>query len=592
MSSEEVVFSNSSSEESDLNLPPGIILTENGDKAFDSTDSLCLDYFVRITRTATINDYIESFLKALKEDFETAVKLLLNMRDVRGGKGEKKIPIVTMAYLKTFKVIPTETYESILKLFIKYGCWKDIVRISEIAIRSYSKIDVDFEMKLFADQITLDAEAYIAYEHELKINPDAKKPAISLCAKWTPSEKSHFDTKPLCFAKRIRKHLGLNPKSYRQTLSILRSHLNILERFMSRGEYDKIDFSTVPSVAMLKMKKAFNRETNSKGQESDTRKELKTSYANFLAKLADKTSDVKVNTKCIHPHEIIANYVDDKICYSGKPPIKIPSDHSLEVLYEAQWNSIIEETKKKAIFDRTLSIVDTSGSMSGQPLLVAVALGLLVAECTIKHNNSPAKIITFSENPRWVEITGSNLRERVHSMIYADWGGSTDMRKTFELILNDAVQNNLSQEQMPDKLIIFTDMQFNSACGYREKFETTFEIAEREFREKGYSLPHIVCWNLRTSDSKTLPVKADTKGYTMISGFSNEMMKFIMNGDDFTPYTLLLHALESYEVIPKPETLSIGLISESYDPTPFNQFLNAVDKSEIKKSFIKPKDEN
>ena len=531
--------------------------TENRDAAFSTSGNCCLDFFTRITRNAPVSDYIEAFTKAWAENRETAYQVLMNMRDVRGGKGEKLIPAVIMVYLKLN--IEQNVYEAMLHKMIEYGYWKDLLKIIEIECRTKMEINCKtmdkcpIEVQLFAKQLQQDA---IALETTTE-----KKAIISLCAKWAPSEKTHYDHHPMQIAKNIMAAMNLQPKEYRQLLTKLRKHLNVLEMLMSTQQYDLIDFSKVPSVAMMKLKKAFNRDVNSSGIESEGRKKLNLSYKDFLKKLA--TGKTKVNVKGIQPHELVSSY------FNGEP---------LDPLVEGQWIELKKRVKETGVFRNVTAVVDVSGSMHGQPMEVSVALGILVAECTTGPFHG--KVITFHEQPSWHHLVGSNLREQVRCMKNTPWGGSTNLRAVFDIILKDAVNAQLTQEEMVKTLFIFTDMQFNSAC---HSHESTFSYAKAAFNKAGYQLPRIVCWNLRTSNSKSLPVQQNEEGYAMLSGFSAELLKCVLTTEEFTPYSMMMHVLEPYTV---PLEINKCIINSMVPP--FGNIVHlgtAVEKSAIKKAF-------
>lgn len=550
-------------EQNTENIDSIITRTENFDKAFATTGSKCLDFFVRITRGAPIPDYVPEFFEAFNEDFDIAFKVLFNLRDIRDGKGEKIIPIVIMVCLKN--TLPEDIYKLILEIYLKYGSWKDILRIVEISNRMLLEINplLDFnlmdnnkvEFDLFANQLKIDYDLLATFQLD-----QTKKVAISLCGKWAPSQKCHFAKEPIFATKWIRKRLQMSPKEYRQMLSQLRAHLVVLERLMSLGQLDQINFEKIPSVAMHRMKKSFHRDTNASGIESESRKTLHKSYEEYLTKL--NKGEAKVNVCGIQPHELVNTYLGKTV--------------ELDLLVEGQWTALIDRVRTAGTFKNTMAIVDTSGSMNGVPLQVAIALGIVVAECT---ECTDKKVITFNTTPRWHELVGSTLKEKVTSMNYRDWGGSTDLRKVFDMILEDAVSRELPPSQMITTIIIFTDMQFDSACG--ADWESTFEYATKQYLSHNYDLPKIVCWNLRTSCSKSLPVTKDEIGYVMLSGYSAELLKSILDGNILTPLTMMLHVLESYVLNIEQNSIPLNRITFNLD-----QLQIAINKSAYKKAFI------
>lgn len=99
---------------------------------------------------------------------------------------------------------------------------------------------------------------------------------------------------------------------------------------------------------------------------------------------------------------------------------------------------------------------------------------------------------------------------------------------------------------MVDTLFIFTDMQFDQAM---HSSTSTFEDDKREFHDAGYILPKIIFWNLRTSDCKVFPVQQNEERVALLSGFSSELLKCIMNNTTYTPMLMLRHVLEPYPIL-------------------------------------------
>lgn len=550
-----------------MEINENIVFTENNDKAFSTSGSYNLDFFVRITRGAPLDDILKTFRKAWLENKEIAIKNFFNMRDIRSGKGEKLIPQVLLVLLK--RNVPN-AYESILEKMVEYGYWKDVMRVVEIDTRldiilnktKKSNNNISTEVKLFANQLKKDIDVLNNHKGE-------KKASISLCGKWAPREKSHFNYHPIFFANKIMSEMNMKPKEYRKILVQLSKHLNILEMLMSTQQFDKIDFSKIPAIALRKMRGAFNRESNSDGIESEGRKKLCLNYGNFLKKLAD--GKTKVNFKGSQPHELVNVYLN--------------KNNVIDPIIEGQWEELKKHVMEDGTFNDVTAVVDVSGSMCGQPLEVAIALGILVAECT--EGPFHGQVITFHESPTWYILSGDNLKDQVKCMQRAPWGGNTDMMAVFTLILNNAIKAKLKREQMVKTLFIFTDMQFDSVD---KNGKSTFELAKQKFEENGYELPKVVCWNLRTSSAKTLPVTQNEEGFVMLSGFSAELLKSILTGNDFTPLNMMLHVLEKYNV---PENITKCDINYLVFDDEFISALEmAVKQSEIKKMFKGKKKDN
>lgn len=61
--------------------------------------------------------------------------------------------------------------------------------------------------------------------------------------------------------------MGVDAKIYRQTLSGLRKHINVLEVNMSAKKYDQVDYSKVPSQALRRHVQAFYRNDKDRFEE-------------------------------------------------------------------------------------------------------------------------------------------------------------------------------------------------------------------------------------------------------------------------------------------------------------------------------------
>jgi len=210
---------------------------------------------------------------------------------------------------------------------------------------------------------------------------------------------------------------------------------------------------------------------------------------------------------------------------------------------EAQWKTIKELTLKNGTLSKSIVICDTSGSMESPnyvPIDVSISMGLIISECTIGdfHNI----VITFNDIPQFVNIKDGTLYERYRQVKNIPWGGSTDLQKTFEMILEKCKESKLLEEDMPEIIWIISDMQFNSI----DKKMTNFEYIDELYKKSGYTRPKIVFWNVNGS-SEDFPVSVDDNGTCLISGFSTAIMKSIIEngGEELNSYSILRKTLDS-----------------------------------------------
>ena len=211
--------------------------------------------------------------------------------------------------------------------------------------------------------------------------------------------------------------------------------------------------------------------------------------------------------------------------------------------------------------ENLLSVVDVSGSMDGvnvsgsvTALDVAISLGMYVSERATGVFKD--QFITFSTSPEMLKLTGT-LQQRYDQMSRSNWSMSTDISAVFKLILNAAVKHNVDEKDMPTKLVIFSDMQFNECVqvdtdsqysGNRMDGHGTpvsvsaMDFIEQEFKAAGYKCPGIVFWNLNAK-AGNVPVTYDKSGAALVSGFSPAICSSILGGEEMTPISIMLKSV-------------------------------------------------
>lgn len=555
-------------------------MTENGAVAFPTTGNTCLDFFTMTVRNMEIEKAINMFFESYETDPELTLKIILNLRDVRNGKGEKLLSLIMMFLLKK---INKKFYEDNLEYFAKdIGCLKDLLKLYEIDIRmtindgnkknftkeKINKSILEKELLILNDLMNTDLKKL----EENKLNTINKITSLSLVGKWLPNLNSHYDHHPLYMATKIKLYNNWTNKEYRTKTKILRDELNLIETNMCQELHDKIDFSKIPSIAHLKLRKSFDRDVNSKGVQKENRRLLKEKYKLYLESV--KKGEAKINSKGIQPHELVSKYCT--------------SQSELDETIEVQWNDLVQKLSILGKFNKTQAVVDVSGSMSGTPMEVAISLGLIISQLTNEPFNN--KIVTFSSNPQFHNIVGKNLKEKVQNLQTANWGMNTNFIKVFELLLQHAQFFNLPQDQMVETLFIFTDMQFDVANRIKSDesinndINTTYNIIKNMFSETIYTPPKIIFWNLRSSIN-AFPVVENQEGVSLMSGFSAEMLKLFLDGEDISPLKMLMKAMEKYNV----NTTNIE--NTSIEKSVFNSdFISSlkivIDKIKIKNKLV------
>ena len=455
--------------------------TENNAVSLRSTLDAVYDLFAlgAAYRQRNEEDIINLFKKAYRENAELAMKCLFYIRDAREGQGERRFFRVCMNWLA--KSDDREAAKRNLQYVSEFGRWDDL----------YCFIDTPLQndaLEIMRQQIALDMSC--------------KTP--SLLAKWLKSiNTSSAESRRL--ANITREYFGMTHKQYRRTLSILRERINVLEKLMSAGEWDKIMFDKIPSRAGLIYRNAFAR-----------RDVLRERYEKFIM---DKNT--KVNAKVLYPYECVKSALDyiDYGC----------ADKLERAAINKYWDNLRNYFDGAAF--NGMALVDTSGSMtikrnSIAPINISIALGLYCAEkCSGPY---AGHFITFESNPHFIEVEGKDFVEKVENISNAPWGNSTNIEKAFDLMLDVAIRNNLSQKDIPENLIVITDMEFDHTGRNNRIFNTLCDSIKDRWKAVGYEMPHLVFWNCNARHD-LIPMK-DDGNVTFVSGASPVIFEMIMSG--------------------------------------------------------------
>jgi len=198
----------------------------------------------------------------------------------------------------------------------------------------------------------------------------------------------------------------------------------------------------------------------------------------------------------------------------------------------------------------TLVVADGSGSMLcrvGKSGMTALDVATSLAIYTSEHNHGVFhnKYITFSNNPQYVEFTDDmSLHGKLKLAVTHCEISVTNIEKVFMLVLDTAVHNGLSQEDMPKNILIISDMEFDTVSLYgNNSDERLFNVLSERYAENGYKLPRLIFWNVN-SRTGTIPVKENELGIALVSGFSPNILKMVMM-DNLDPYELLVEVLNS-----------------------------------------------
>lgn len=317
-----------------------------------------------------------------------------------------------------------------------------------------------------------------------------------LCAKWLPRQGKD--------ANKIRAYLQLTPKNYRQLLSELSK---TVEQKMCAKKWDEIEFSKVPSVASARYQKAFSKNAGE-------------AYGEYIKKL--EKGEEKINASAVYPYDIIKS-------------VRCGSSHVANEQWKALPNYLDNTT------ERIIPVVDVSGSMTVSAgknksvtcLDVAVSLGLYICERNMGVFKD--QFITFSTTPVFEKV-GGTLSDRLRQMEASHWSMSTNIEAVFDTILKTARLYSVPEEHMPTKILILSDMQFDSCA--KNPSDTAMQMISKKYEDAGYKLPQIVFWNLNASGNA--PTTFSKSGVALVSGFSPAIMKNILACKNLNPEQMML----------------------------------------------------
>lgn len=488
--------------------------TENGAVGYSTSGKALLDmnYAVSSMRQWNDSQIEKKYIKAYYENPLLAVKWLFYLRDIRGGMGERRIFRVCLKWLINSQF--GYSYR-LIELVSEYGRYDDMMSLLDTKAK-------DIVISIIREQLIKD------------IDGANKNAEISLLAKWLPScNTSSANARRK--AKIIYEGLGIKEKDYRKILSKLRTYLNVVEVKMTKNQWSEIDYSKLPSRANLIYGNAFLRN-------DEKRRRL------FLQKLT--RGETKINADTLFPSDIVAKYYENKQGYYCYRRDKLKeADATLEGLWKALPDYTNADNSTLVVRDGSGSMTVKVGNTNVTALAVATALTVYFAEhCKGAYHN---KFITFSSKPQMIDMSNArSLRDKLAICDAYQDITNTDIKAVFELILNTAVANRLTQRELPKNILIVSDMEFDSAVGiYRWDndcectSETLFDMIRREYKEYGYKMPRLIFWNV-CSRTQTIPLKENDAGVTLVSGFSPAVYNMVLS-DELDPYKCLLKQINS-----------------------------------------------
>ena len=499
-------------------LPDNMTYTTNGAVAYSTTSSALLDMFTKLVSYRSLDEQqiVTDWRKAFNENPYLAMRFLGYTMDIRCGAGERRFTQI------------------VIRDLVNNGGASIAAKLVPL-IGEYSRYDMLYQFK--GNPITDKAvRNLLTAQIESDLKNMKQNKSISLIAKWLKSCNSHnAETRNLGLW--TAKQLNMTERNYRKTISSLRKYLDVVERKMSSDNWQSIDYEKTPSKANLNYNKAFLRHDTERRQA-------------FLAAL--KTGEAKINASVANPCDIVNKYMNLNGRWYGLPQ---RADDTLEGMWKALPDMIPDDKGMLVVCDCSGSMQSGIGGNTNMRCIdVAMSLAIYCADHL--KGAFANKYITFSADPHIVRF-GENdtLCQKLVKTLACQDCSNTNLEKVFDLILKTAIDNHSPQSDLPERILIVSDGEFDSMCdanntvnrygwsSSRTPVDKTFmQKINQRFKNAGYKMPIITFWRVNCSNRLALPFKVDDRGCIMVSGYSTNLLKMVLS-DKTNPMDALLEQL-------------------------------------------------
>lgn len=510
-----------------------------------------------------------------KEYITLMYKMIAHTRDIVEGKGEYNLtymmiqvwysffPELALFALKTLVKIDDENQEH------PYGSWKDIKYFCK-----YFENNPDHPLFMYG---------ILLMNNQLK-QDHLKADDISLAAKWVPREKSnkfgwlfehlakdyfnnYLETArtPESYKKAVLKC----KTDYRKLISTLNKELETLQIKQCGQSWSSIDFNKCTSISMSKQKNAFmNVDKIGKVRYEDNNDRILCAE-HFKGYIEDaKNGQVNVKGKRIGMVDFVKQaleFIQFRQSIGCNQTDFMQEKSQLIDLLNMQWS---DNSTQNQELGNMIAMVDVSGSMSGDPMNAAIALGIRIAE----KSKLGKRIMTFSSCPTWVNLDHKeHFVDMVEEVSKAHWGMNTNFSAALEMILDAIIRANLHPDEVQNMmLVILSDMQMD--CADTRSTDTLYRMMKMKYEAAGmrssykkpYKPPHIIFWNLRSTNG--FPVLSSQPNTSMMSGFSPVLLNtFCEKGmealQSATPWSILESVLSNkrYDIMQREASKTLEL---------------------------------
>lgn len=574
-----------------------------------------------LLRRLSIKQVTAELEEERKQNLLLLYKIIGKTRDIHGGKGEYALSY--MMIFTWYEYFP-ELAQYALSCFVNpqmgsedtekeeaapYGSWKDIKYLYRYMIEytPYTSQHplLQYCIKLVNTQLRKDYANYLkSLDAEVVRDVPGKREPVSLLAKWIARESSNkFGAMYDQFATDYFQHYMDSARTeeskkkamnkckmeYRKICSSINKYLDTIQIKQAGKRWADINHAKTTSISLVKQRKAIMNlprgsgsgkvKTDANGDPCKRSEELDRIQcaANFDA----YRESLKTTSKELKGGKVsLVNFAKQALEILSEEASSMDMEAEKDVL-NSQWRDNNRKKSGKCL-GNMIPVIDTSGSMEGDPLHAAIALGARVAE----NSALPNRAFTFSAEPTWINLDGCDtFIEKVKQISQGDSGYNTDFGKLLTMILDTIEKGELPSESVENMVLaIFSDMQMDANLyntyiagshpiydggiymteemrrQSNDAWNSVYETIEARYAELGMKMhgkpfqpPHILFWNLRHTGG--FPTLSTQKNTSMMSGFDPTILNMFCEMGmealrNLTPYSTLVRLLSSERYAP------------------------------------------
>ena len=496
-----------------------------------------------------------------REYLSILYRMIGHTRDIIDGKGEYKLTYMMIHtwydYYPELAIFALRCLVDLGKNVHQYGSWKDL----KYFYRYCQSVGCGNEHPLLQECILLT-------NTQLRLDSTSDNP--SLMAKWVPREDSAFGAQfePLAthyFSEYMRtaksdesvaKAIKKCKTQYRKLLTTLNLKLHTTQIDQCGRTWTNINFNKVTSITLAKQTSAFLNKTSTGAPRFPDLSDRNECAVHFKEHIElGKSGAIKIKGKRVGMSDFTKQALQLLLRNND-----VENQSKIDLL-NLQWRDNSTQNTQLGNF---IAMVDVSGSMMGDPLHAANAIGIRIAE----KSKLGKRVMTFHNKPSWINLENDDDFVSMTAKICTNCGLNTNFYAAMELILSAIIQSKLAPEEVQDLvLVILSDMQIDEADKHADKpmydnIKNRYSDAGMRLYGKPFNPPHILMWNLRSTNG--FPCLSSQPNVSMMSGFSPVLLNvFCEKGynalQSCTPWSIMIECLDNnrYTILNDKITLLI-----------------------------------